>query len=143
MLPRHLHPNMARIRALFAQGLRLSQHDIDARVFIATRNAREYLKLLHQLGEIYVCDYRRDGMTGPATPIYALRTDPEQQDAPRPVPLSKAELQRRRREKTEARAKDARAKRVKRAAEKFSRKGGILPTDPVLATFFRDATIQA
>lgn len=31
MLPRALHPNMGRIRALFEQGLRLTQHDIEAR----------------------------------------------------------------------------------------------------------------
>lgn len=133
MLPRALHPNMGRIRALFEQGLRLTQHDIEARVFVSVRNAREYLKILHAAGEIYIAEHRRDSPHGPATPVFALRIDEDQKDVPRPRRLTNNEVRARIRKSEEFREKEARAQRIKRAAARYAREGGVKVKDPLMA----------
>ena len=140
MLPRSMHPNMGRIRKLFDEGLRITQHDIEARVFVSIRNAREYLKVLQAEGYIYVCDHRRDSPHGPPTPVFARR-DAEQKDVPRPRPLTNKEARKRVRQSEEVREKEARAHRIRRAAARFAREG-VVVKDPLMAAFNRDAILN-
>jgi hypothetical protein len=70
MLPRIMNPNMMRIKEEFRTGDPLTFHDVEARCFVHSRNAREYLKILHKSGEIRILRWRRDSPQGPWVAVY-------------------------------------------------------------------------
>ena len=124
MLPRALQPAMAKLRAMFEAGDRLTAHDVEARLFIDVRNAREYLMILHRdERSIRICDYRRDTPHGRATPIYESGSDP---DAPRP---NRPDPEKRRHAMRKARERD-----------RLARDGVRL--DPLMAAVNRDASMN-
>jgi hypothetical protein len=128
MLPRRQQPSYGRIRELFEAGERLSAHDVEARVFIDVRNAREYLKLLRQDGVIRIVAWRRDSPHGLPTPVFGLADG--KRDTPRPKPMTGVEKSRKRRKDPDVRDGEARKKRCARDIERLSKNP---PKDPILA----------
>lgn len=115
---------MTKLRAMFEAGERLSAHDIEARLFIDIRNAREYLKILHgEEGVIRVCDHRRDTPHGPATPIYVKKLSPDENDEKSPARMTPAELRRRVRSDPERWEAELRKARIARARKRFLKDG--------------------
>lgn len=55
-------------------------YDLAAAIGIHVRNMRPYVKLMHEAGEIHVCDYER-GHQGPPRRVYAIG---QRKDKPQP-----------------------------------------------------------
>jgi predicted ArsR family transcriptional regulator len=140
MLPRSMHPTMARLRALFDEGLLLSQHDVSARLYVDPRNAREYLKILHGDEVIRIGEWRRDSPHGKPTPVFVKR-QPGEMDAPKPTAQTVAQAKAKSRKSTAQCEAEARVKRIARAAARFRREGGVRVADPLMAAFNRDAML--
>lgn len=59
---------------------------------IAPRWAREYMKIWHTDQKVYIRKWVRNlGVGGGFTPVYALKTKPNQSDRPKPTPLTPAQ----------------------------------------------------
>lgn len=65
-IPRERHPTRQRIANELKKGTPLSKYDIEARCFVSTRNANNYLKLMHEAGEIHISAYHQ--ISGHGTP---------------------------------------------------------------------------
>lgn len=63
---RAIHPTRERIAKELQKGAPLSKYDIEARCFVSTRNANNYLKLMHEAGEIHISAYHQ--ISGHGTP---------------------------------------------------------------------------
>lgn len=58
-IPRSRHPTRQRIAGELQKGIPLSKYDIEQRCFVHRRTVNEYLKLMHQAGEIHIAAYHR------------------------------------------------------------------------------------
>ena len=56
---RENHPTRQRIANELQKGVPLSKYDLERRCFVTKRNINEYLKLMHQAGEIHIAAYHQ------------------------------------------------------------------------------------
>lgn len=126
---------MAKLRALFKSGARLTHHDVAARLFVAPRNAREYINTMRS--DLRIVDWRRTGSRGLQVPVYAAGPG---DDEPRPEAIKAVEHQRRRRLRAEVRAEEAKQKRIQRLGEKFATHG--LPIDRLTAALVTPLSVD-
>jgi len=63
---RENQPTRQRIARELQKGVPLSKHDLEKRCFVAKRNINEYLKIMHEAGEVYIAAYHQ--ITGHGSP---------------------------------------------------------------------------
>lgn len=65
-IPRSKHPTRQRIANELQKGVPLSKYDLEERCFLSKRSVNEYLKIMHESGEIHIAAYHQ--LTGHGTP---------------------------------------------------------------------------
>ena len=105
-----------RIAKELQKGAPLSKFDIEARCFISIRNANNYLKLMHEAGEIHIAGYERLSPHGSPTTMWAHG---QGVDAKKPKPKSDKQKSREYRARNpEAVIRETMRKRAQRYKEK-------------------------
>lgn len=142
MLPRSLNHTMAKLRELFNQGLPLTANDVESRLFIDSKNGREYLKILKAEGAIFIANWRRDSMHGPWTPVFRVRLSDSDRDAVKPPRMTAAESRRRLRAQDGNWQHELKLARTRRAGRKFAAVGlAAIKMDPLMSALHRDDNI--
>lgn len=117
---------MARIKTMFESGLKLSTYDIVERAFMNERNAREYLRILHNEGAIHITAWRKSPK-GPPIPVFSKG---KFKDVARPKPMTHSEREKKRAKNPEYKmAQNARC-RARRARNRTTPR-----VDPILSAF--------
>ncbi len=123
MVPRRLHPTMARIKAELQKGAPLTCQELEAKVHLVRNNVRQYLKILHLDYEIHIVDWIRHHPQGPPLPVYAWGKG---RDKERPPCQLAKDTQRKYRSCPEYRLKESERRKSERRMKRIKKSGSMV-----------------